>query len=204
MSSFPSALLAAVLAASSLAAQATSLHLTANEQWQAFGVDSFSSLSSGTEWIDNSDSNAAGYGSPLSFTFTIADGFVGQLTVVDASMAGDTFEVFGNGQLLGATSSVPLQVYGSAPDVGYDYDAALLNSTFSRGVFTLGAGSYSVTGALAQSLMIDDGMGGLSPLNATAGAIKLSVSAVPEPSSLALVFAALGVTWLASRRTESR
>lgn len=204
MSSFPSALLAAVLAASSLAAQATSLHLTANEQWQAFGVDSFSSLSSGTEWIDNSDSNAAGYGSPLSFTFTIADGFVGQLTVVDASMAGDTFEVFGNGQLLGATSSVPLQVYGDAPDVGYDYDAALLNSTFSRGVFTLGAGSYSVTGALAQSLMIDDGMGGLSPLNATAGAIKLSVSAVPEPSSLALVFAALGVTWLASRRTESR
>ncbi len=204
MPSFKSILPALVLAASSLAAQATSLHLAANDQWQAFGVDSFSSLSSGTEWIDNNDSNAAGFGSPLSFTFTIADGFVGQLTVVDASMAGDTFNVLANGQSLGATSSVPVQVYGSAPDVGYDYDAALQNNAFSRGVFTLGAGSYSVTGALAQSLMIDDGMGGLSPLNATAGAIKLSVSAVPEPSSLALVFAALGVTWLVSRRTESR
>ena len=204
MSSFKPALLAAVLAASSLAAQATSINLAADAQWQAFGVDSFSSLSSGTEWIDNNDSSATGFGSPLSFTFTIAAGFVGQLTVVDASMAGDTFNVFGNGQLLGTTSSVPVQVYGSAPDVGYDYDAALQSSAFSHGVFTLGAGSYSVTGALAQSLMLDDGMGDLSPLNATAGAVKLSVSAVPEPSSLALVFAALGVTWLVSRRTETR
>lgn len=204
MLSFKPALLATVLAASSLAAQATSVNLAANAQWQAFGVDSFSSLSSGTEWIDNNDSSAVGFGTPLSFTFTIVDGFVGQLTVVDASLAGDTFKVFSNGQLLGSTSSVPVQVYGSAPDVGYDYDAALQNSAFSRGVFTLGAGSYSVTGELAQSLMLDDGMGGLSPLNATAGAIKLSVSAVPEPSSLALVFAALGVTWLVSRRTETR
>jgi hypothetical protein len=204
MPSFKPTLLVTVLAASSLAAQATSLNLAANDQWQAFGVDSFSSLSSGTEWIDNSDSNAAGFGTALSFDFTIAAGFVGQLTVVDAGMAGDTFHVYGNGQLLGTTSSVPQQVYGSAPDVGYDYDAALLNSAFSRGVFTLGAGSYSVTGALAQSLMIDNGMGGLSPLNATAGAVKLSVSAVPEPSSLALVFAALGVTWLVSRRTATR
>lgn len=204
MPSPKTALLALVLAASSLAAQATSVNLAANDQWQAFGVDSFSSLSSGNEWIDNVDSNATGFGSPLSFTFTIAAGFVGQLTVVDAAMAGDTFKVFGNGQLLGMTSSVPQQVYGSAPDVGYDYDAALQNNAFSRGVFTLGAGSYSVTGELAQSLMIDDGMGGLSPLNATAGAVKLSVSAVPEPSSLALVLAALGITWLVSRRTTSR
>jgi len=204
MSSFQPALLAAVLAASSLAAQASTLNLAADAQWQAFGVDNFSAISMGTEWIDNADSNAAGFGSPLDFSFTIAAGFVGQLTVVDASMAGDTFNVFSNGHLLGATSSVPVQVYGSAPDVGYDYDAALLSNAFSRGVFTLGAGTYSITGALAQSLMIDDGQGGLSPLNATAGAVKLSVSAVPEPSSLALVFAALGVTWLVSRRTASR
>lgn len=212
MSSFPStvspaalrAALVSVLAASSLAAQATSLNLAADDQWQAFGVDSFSSLSSGTEWIDSNDSSAPGFGSPLNFNFTIAAGFVGHLTVVDASFAGDTFSVFNNGQLLGTTASVPVQVYGSAPDVGYDYDAALQSSAFSHGVFTLSAGAYSISGALAQSLMIDDGMGGLSPLNATAGAIKLSVSPVPEPSSLALVFAALGVTWLVSRRTASR
>lgn len=206
MPSFKPALLATVLAASSLAAQATSLNLAADDQWQAFGVDSFSAISMGTEWIDNHDSNAPGFGTPLDFTFTIAAGFMGQLTVVDASMAGDTFKVFGNGHLLGTTGSVPVQLYGSAPDVGYDYDAASHNSAFSRGIFTLAAGTYSVTGSLAQSLMIDDGLGGIRPLNATAGAVKLSVSAVPEPSSLALMFAALGVTvtWLVSRRTASR
>lgn len=204
MLSFKPALLAVALAASSLAAQATSINLAADNQWQAFGVDSFSAVSGGTEWIDNDYSNAAGFGTPLDFTFTIAAGFVGELTVVDAVMAGDTFNVFNAGSLLGSTSSVAVQQYGSAPDVGYDYDAALQNSAFSRAVFTLGAGTYSISGALAQSLMIDDGLGGLSPLNATAGAVKLSVSAVPEPSTLALVIAALGVTWLVSRRTPVR
>jgi len=204
MLSFKPALLAVALAASSLAAQATSINLAADNQWQAFGVDSFSAVSGGTEWIDNDYSNAAGFGTPLDFTFTIAAGFVGELTVVDAAMAGDTFNVFNAGSLLGSTSSVAVQQYGSAPDVGYDYDAALQNSAFSRAVFTLGAGTYSISGALAQSLMIDDGLGGLSPLNATAGAVKLSVSAVPEPSTLALLIAALGVTWLVSRRTTVR
>lgn len=204
MLSFKPALLAVALAVSSLAAQATSINLAADNQWQAFGVDSFSAVSGGTEWIDSDYSNAAGFGTPLDFTFTIAAGFVGELTVVDAAMAGDTFNVFNAGSLLGSTSSVAVQQYGSAPDVGYDYDAALQNSAFSRAVFTLGAGTYSISGALAQSLMIDDGLGGLSPLNATAGAVKLSVSAVPEPSTLALVIAALGVTRLVSRRTTVR
>ena len=202
MSFLKSALLAA-LATSALAAHATSTPLAADGQWQAFGVDSFSAVSGGTEWIDNDYTNAAGYGTALDFTFTIAAGFAGQLTVVDASMAGDVFNVFNHGSLLGTTSGVPVQLYGSAPDIGDDHDAALLNSAFSRGVFTLGAGSYSISGALAQSLMLDDGAGGLSPLNATSGAIKLSVSAVPEPSTL--VFAVLGLTWLvASRRSSSR
>lgn len=201
---FKPALLASVLATLSLAAQATSVPLAADAQWQPFGIDSDAALSGGTEWIDNADTNAPGYGSPLNFNFTIASGFVGQLTVVDASMAGDTFNVFNHGSLLGTTSSVPVQQYGSAPDVGYDYDAALLNSAFSRGVFTLASGNYSITGVQMQSLMMDDGLGGLTPFTSGAGAVKLSVSAVPEPSSMALLFAALGATWLVSRRTASR
>ncbi|MDO9003017.1 MAG: hypothetical protein Q7V20_06155 [Aquabacterium sp.] len=202
MSFFKSALLT-VLAASAFTAHATSTPLSADGQWQAFGVDNFSAVSGGTEWIDNDYTNSTGYGTSLDFNFTIADGFVGQLTVVDASMAGDVFNVFNHGTLLGATSSVPVQLYGSAPDIGDDHDAALLNSAFSRGVFTLGAGSYSISGVLTQSLMLDDGAGGLSPLNATSGALKLSVSAVPEPSTL--VFAVLGLAWLvSSRRTSSR
>lgn len=202
MSFFKSALLTG-LAASAFTAHATSTPLSADGQWQAFGVDSFSAVSGATEWIDNDYTNSTGYGTSLDFNFTIADGFVGQLTVVDASMAGDVFNVFNHGTLLGATSSVPVQLYGSAADIGDDHDAALLSSAFSRGVFTLGAGSYSISGVLTQSLMLDDGAGGLSPLNATSGALKLSVSAVPEPSSL--VFAVLGLAWLvSSRRTSSR
>jgi hypothetical protein len=199
MKSIQNALLTAVLFSSSLAAQATSFNLAPNDQWQTFGVDSFASVSGGNEWIDNVDTNAPGYGSQLNFTFTIAAGFQGTLTVVDAALAGDTFNVFNNGNLLGATSAVPVQQYVTAPDAGYDFDAALANVAFSRGVFTLGAGSYSISGVLAQSLMLD-----ADPLNATAGAVKLSVSAVPEPSTAALVLAALGVTFLVYRRRDAR
>ena len=199
MKSFQTALLTAVLLSSSLAAQATSVSLVANDQWQAFGVDSFASSSGGNEWIDNSDTNAPGYGSPLNFTFTIAAGSQGTLTVVDGDLAGDTFNVYNNGGLLGSTSAVPVQQYGSAPDVGYNFDAALANPAFSNGVFTLSAGSYSISGVLAQSVLL-----GTDPLNATGGAVKLSVSAVPEPASAALVLAALGVTALVSRRRDAR
>jgi hypothetical protein len=121
------------------------------------------------------------------------------LTIVDADMAGDTFQVFNNGNLLGATSSVPVQQYGSAPSVGDDYDAAMADSSFSRGVFTLGAGTYSISGVLTQSLLA-----GGEPLNATGGGIKLGVSPVPEPSSAVLMLAALGVTFLVSRRRAVR
>lgn len=200
MMSFKKVLLtAALLTSTFLAAQATTVSLEADGPWQAFGVDSFASLSGGKEWIDNANTNDAGYGSPLSFTFTIAEGFQGTLTVVDADMAGDTFKVFNNGSLLGETSSVPVQQYGSAPDVGYDYDAAMANNSFSRGVFTLAAGTYSISGVLAQSLLV-----GGEPLNATGGGIKLGVSPVPEPSSAALMLAALGVTALVSRRRSTR
>lgn len=198
--SFLKSVLLATLTAASLAAQATSVPLAADGQWHTFGVDSFAAVSGGTEWIDNADTNAPGYGTPLDFSFTIAAGFVGQLTVVDAAMAGDVFQVLKGGHLLGATNGVPVQQYGSAPDIGDDFDAALLNTAFSRGVFTLGAGTHHISGVLVQSLMLDDGLGGFSPINATVGAVKLSVSAVPEPSSTDLALAALGVVWLVSRR----
>lgn len=193
-------LLAAALAAASLAAQATTVSLAADGQWNAFTVDAFSSLSGGNEWIDGDDSNAAGFGSALNYSFTIAAGFHGTLTVVDAFFAGDTFQLFNQGLALGLTSSVPTAIYGSAADVGNGYDDALLNSAFSRGVFTLGAGSYSISGVLAQSLALDDG----TALNATGGALKLEVSPVPEPSTGSMVLAALGLAWLLVSRTSDR
>lgn len=195
MMTFKHKLLAAALVSSSLAAQASTVNLVADGQWQSFGVDSFASQSGGNEWIDNANTNDPGYGSALTFTFTVAAGYQGTLTVVDADLAGDTFRVFNNGDLLGTTSSVPEQQYGGAPDVGYDFDAALANNAFSHGAFSLSAGSYSISGALAQSVLL-----GSDPLNATAGAVMLTVSAVPEPSSAVLVLAALGACAFTSRR----
>lgn len=200
MPSCRSLMLAAALTATSLAAQATTVTLAADGQWNAFTVDALSSLSGGVEWIEANDSNAEGFGSALNYSFTIAAGFQGFLTVVDANFGGDTFQVFNQGVPLGATSAVPQTSYDNAPDLGNDHDAALLNPAFSHRVFTLSAGTYSIGGALAQSVLLDG-----EPLNATSGALKLDVSAVPEPGSGALALAALGmVGLLAHRRSASR
>ena len=83
----------------------------------------------GGAWIDNANTNDPGFGTPLSFTFTIGSGFMGRLTVVDGSFAGDTFKVTNFGSLLGTTWAVPVTDYATAPDAGYDFDAALANSS---------------------------------------------------------------------------
>lgn len=208
--SFKSQVLLAVLAAASVlspAAQATTVNLAADAQWVAFGIDELSSLTGGTEWIDSANSNDPGFGSALNFDFSIGAGQIGTLTVVDANFAGDTFQVFNHGILLSATSAVPQGLYGQSDDVGYDFDAALANTSFSRAVYTLGEGHYSISGGLLQSvqLRLDQGNNNvlLTPLNSTAGGISLSVSAVPEPSTAALALAALAITVFVSRRLRS-
>lgn len=203
MSFYRASVLAIALAAMSMAAQATTIALAADGQWNAFTVSELDSQSTPTAWIDAGYTNDPGYGSALNYTFTIGAGLKGTLTVVDADFAGDTFHVFNQGQLLGSTSSVPVTYFNEAPaDVGYDFDAALQDGTFSHGVFTLVAGTYSISGALAQSVLLDRGTA--LPLNSTGGALKLSISAVPEPGSVALLLAALGVVWLVSHRKSAR
>lgn len=166
-------------------------------QWLQFNVSDFDARSGGLEWIDFNNSNTPGFGTPLSFTFTIASGFTGKLTVVDGAFAGDTFKVTNFGTLLGHTSPVPVTDYASAADTGYDFDAALANASFSRGVFSLGAGNYRIGGLLDQSVTA-----GGTPLNATVGALSLTVSAVPEPSTYALMLAGLGMLVTFIRRSR--
>jgi hypothetical protein len=181
--------LVAALIAGAGFASANAATLTADGSWSSFDVDSFSSLSGGVEWIDNTS------GAPLSFDFTIADGQHRLLTVVDAGFAGDTFTVYSGGSLLGSTSSVPVASYDPLAVGITDFDTALADPAFSRGQFLLGAGSYQVTGSLAQSLLLDG-----QPLNATLGGIRLSVAAIPEPDSLALLLAGLGLMAVVARR----
>jgi len=173
-------------AAFALPAHASNVPLPADNQWSQFSVDS--ALEPSLSWIDDS-------GSPLNFDFNIGAGFVGTLTIVDAVFGGDTFKVTNFGNLLGGTSSVPLADIGSAVDHGYDFDAALADKSFSSAVFTLGAGSYHIGGFLDQSLLIDG-----QRLDATLGAVRLSVAPIPEPSTYAILLAGLAAVGMVIRR----
>ena len=192
----------ALIAAFAAPAYATDIALATNAAqigygaWQEFNVSDTDALDHGVGWIDFANSNSTSFGSPLSFTFTIAAGEVGSFTVVDGSFAGDTFKLTNFGSDIGATSAVAPTVYSSAPDTGNKFDAALTNPAFSGAVLTFGEGSYSISGRLDQSVTMD----GTSPLNATLGAVRLTVAPIPEPSTYALLLGGLGLVGLLARR----
>ena len=168
--------------------QATTTSLTQASGWQLFDVvdPSLGLGNTDLSWIDIDN------GSTKSFSFTIAAGQIGVLTVVDAAFSGDVFSVKVNGLGLDNTSAA---VNGYPTSVG-DFDAALADSNFSRGVYSFAAGSYMVTGALYISALDDAG----APLNSTVGALKLEVAAVPESSTLAMLLAGLCSVGLMVRR----
>jgi hypothetical protein len=194
--------LCALLAVLKVPANATDVALATDSgqsgygAWQTFNVSDIDSRSFGVEWIDNANTNDPGFGTVLSFTFTIGAGSTGRLTVVDTGFAGDTFKLTNFGSVFGGTSSVPSATYdANAPSVA-DFDVALADASFSRGTFMLGAGSYRISGALDQSVMLDP----VTPLNSTSGGLRLTVAPVPEPSPLALLAAGLGVLGVLVRR----
>lgn len=184
---FASLALAAAFAAFSARADVA---LPGTGVWSSFAVDSLlSAPAPGLGWIDDA-------GDPLFFAFAIGAGSIGTLTVVDAGFAGDTFSISNSGVALGSTSPVPIGAFETAVDIGTDYAAVLADARFSRGVFTLGTGTYRIGGELAQSVTL----GGL-PLEATAGGIRLTVTTpVSEPSAIFLLLAGFGVVASIARR----
>lgn len=179
----------AVATAIAAPAHATTVALPADGTWFEFDVDAALPPAHGTGWIDDAD------GSPLSFQFTIAAGSTGTLTVVDAGFAGDTFTITNFGATLGHTSGVAAG--DTAGNVVFDFDAALADAAYSHGVFTLGAGTYAISGSLLQS--VHDDIAG-ADLDATDGALRLTVSSVPEPSGIALSLGGLAALALLARR----
>jgi hypothetical protein len=169
--------------------QATTIDLVADGQWNEFNVDDLSSLSQGVEWIDLADSNSPTFGSALNYRFTINSGFKGLLSVVDAGFAGDRFEIFNNGQTLGLTSTT-----SNMTDFSNDFNGNFSNPNFSSGVFEFIEGEHDITGALFSSLQ---------PFNATNGALKLEVTAVPLPGAYGLFLCSISLLAFIRRRRSN-
>lgn len=166
--------------------QARAVPLLPDGQWAEFYVDAMTAQDGGLGWIDTDT------GLAQTFEFSVPTGFTATLTVVDGGFAGDVFGLLLGGVSLGNTSAV-----ASTADtaLGVDFDAALADGRFSRGVFTLQAGSYTLGGLLLQSASFEG-----VPLDATVGGLRLQVSPVPEPGSLLMLLAGLPLVGLGLRR----
>jgi len=178
------ALSGTIVAGACALAQAGTVDVGVDGQWQAFDVDEFMSQSGGLEWIELD-------GSALSFSFTSAVPVL--LRVVDGGFSGDVFSVSLDGALLGQTSGTDVHSY---PDsLGLDFDAAYASAAYSRGQWLVSAGTHVITGTLAASALVDG-----QPLNASVGAIQLS--AVPEPAEWALMLAGLALVAVVKRHAK--
>jgi len=177
-------LIVALMSALCVQAEAA-VSLNADGAWNVFDVDNALSTSGNLDWIDL-DSNT------LSFDFTLTGS--AYLKVVDGGFAGDRFNVFDNGNLLGQTS-VAVNTYPAS--VGLDFDAAFADANFSRGVFLLGAGSHSITGLLSQSALDNAS----TAINATVGAVSLT--AVPLPAAAWLYLTGTALMGFVSRRRKT-
>ena len=109
------------------------------------------------------------------WTFLAAGDVV--LTVIDAFLSGDQFEVFDFGVSLGVTSAPA--GFGLV-DCGDDPVVCLFTSGMSRGAFNLAAGAHSIT------LRVTSSDGGGSGYLIVGGAIG-----IPEPATPALLALAL-------------
>lgn len=155
----------------SLSLNAVAVDVPTDGSWTEFDFDT-----TGTAWYDFTSFDQI-------FNFNIGQSAV--LKVVDLGLAGDRFEVFANGASLGQTSAVPV----SAAET-FDPAAAWSDPSFSRGEWTLAAGTYSIAGTATAS-PYDGGIG------------ALSVTPVPEPESYALMLAGLGLVGFAVRRRRA-
>ncbi|WP_310385265.1 PEP-CTERM sorting domain-containing protein [Roseateles sp.] len=180
------------LAAGLTSAQAATL--AADGSWTEFLVNADVSPANSLDWLVSYNDTSLAH-----FSFTIAAGTTGTLTVVDTGISGDRFVVKNFSAALGETSvgvdGDPLLEDSSIAD----FNSALANPNFSRGVYTLEAGSYDISGYLSRSVQLDG-----SPLNVSTGGLQLTVSAVPEPTTLASLLAGLSLLSLAVRRKASK
>jgi hypothetical protein len=117
-----------------------------------------------------------------SFSFTLTQNSV--LRVVDTGFSGDQFTINVGGQTFSTSTPV---VQSDSEDPIFDASTNWSDARFSKGEWLLTAGSYTVTGKVTAS-PFDGGYG------------YMSVTAVPEPESYAMLLAGLGLMAIVARR----
>ncbi|MET0081697.1 MAG: PEP-CTERM sorting domain-containing protein [Sedimenticola sp.] len=148
--------------------QASAIPLTLDGGWQSFGFGG-----TGSSWYST-------------FEFTISDAAV--LSVTDAFLAGDIFEVFADSVSLGLTSFTS----DTTSQIGSDYDSAFASASWSSGSWDLAAGSYVISGVVTAS---PHGSGG--------AALRLDTAEVPVPAPLALMGLGLAALGFSQRKKLS-
>ena len=113
------------------------------------------------------------------FTF-VSDAPGDTLTVTDAFLKGDSFDVYDFGALIGSTSMVP----ASSSNTTSDPDAAFADPTYSHGVFALGVGAHDIS--LVTSV---------SPFGGGGAYLRRdpAMASTPEPGTVALL-CSMGLT----------
>lgn len=167
-------IVASLLAAAALTAQADTITNVTDGTWNQFFFGD-----NGSTWLDDYAFNTPG---KLSFSIELSGPAI--LKITDAGLTGDIFQIFDNGNALGFTSTANTANTG---DIGVDYDAAFASSDWSHGQWALSAGTHLITGIATTSFY-----------GAGDGAIQ--IASVPEPSSFALALCGLGLIGLMARR----
>jgi hypothetical protein len=183
-----STMLAAVTLIAASAAQAAVVNepITVNSGWHPFYFGDV-----GSPWLDFASPSDS-----VNFTFTLAG--PATLNVTDAFMSGDQFNVvISNG--FGGNTSPPVLAVCTGPGAcsqgsfTFDFDAAFADPNFSHGQYSLGPGTYGVTGTVILSPIANFGI--------SQAAVELTATPLP-PSWTMLLIGLAGVGFAASRRSK--